>query len=107
MTALLDWLAANIEPYVSFRWLVAALFAAMGVQALLAFGLQLRDWSRGAGTRPPREQQIVRLLKQHAALLALRTLSFETVRRHGALLLQIAGLLAAAIALNVWIFRTE
>jgi hypothetical protein len=97
----------NVEPYVSFRWLVAGVFGAMGVQALLALWLQIRDLARGGNARSPREEQLVRMLKRHAALLALRALSFETGRRHAALLLQIALLFAAAVGLNVWIFRFE
>ncbi len=104
MIPLLDWLAANVEPYVSFRWLVAGLFLALAVQALLALLLNLRDLQRGAGAMAPRERQMVHLLKLHAALLLLRTASLETMRRHSFLLLQIALLLAAAVALNVWIF---
>jgi len=105
MIALLDWLAANVEPYLSFRWLVAILFLAMAVQSLLALVLNLRDLQRGVGDLAPREQQMTRLLKLHAALLLLRTASLETLRRHSFLLLQIALLLCAAVALNVWIFR--
>ena len=107
MTAFFDWMAVNVEPFVSFRWLVAALFGAMGVQALLALVLNLRDLSHGAAALSPREQQIARMLKRYGWLLLLRTLSLETLRRHGGLIAQIAALATLAGLLNWWIFTLE
>lgn len=107
MTGFFDWMAANVEPYVSFQWLVAGLFCAMGVQALLAVALNLRDLARGAGSLSPREQQMARLLKRYGALLLLKTLSFETLRRQRWLIAQIIALAMLAGWLNGWVFTLD
>jgi hypothetical protein len=94
----------DVEPYVSFRWLLGVVLGAMALQSLLATFFFLRELAGPVHERSARDEQLARLLKLYGKLLLLRALSLETVRRHLGLVAQIVVLLVAAVALNVWIF---
>ncbi len=79
----------------------------MGVQALLALVLNLRDLSRGASSLAPRERQMARIARRYGMVLLLKTASLETLRRHGGLIVQIAALATLAGLMNWWIFTLE
>ncbi len=56
MRPFLEWLAAHVEPYVSFRWVIGVVLGAMGMQSLLALLLFVRDVRRPAPELGAREQ---------------------------------------------------
>lgn len=99
-----DRFTTDVEPYVSFRWLLGVVLGAMALQSLLATFFFLRELAGPVRERTAREEHVARLLKQFGKLLLLRALSLETVRRHKGLVAQIVLLAVAAVALNVWIF---
>ncbi len=104
MGALLGWFATHVEPYLSFRWLIAGVLGALTLQSLLATLFVLRDLARPGTPLPPREAHLARLLKQHAILLLLRAFSWRTARRYRGLVAQIVVLLIAAVALHAMVF---
>lgn len=103
-SGLADRLAVDVEPYVSFRWLMGVVLGALALQSLLATFFFLRELAGPVRERSVREEHVTRLLKQYGKLMVLRALSFETVRRNAGLVAQIVLLAAAAVVLNVWIF---
>jgi hypothetical protein len=99
-----DQLAADVEPYSWFRWLLAIVLSAMAFHSLLVTFFFLRDLAGEVRERSPREEQLARILKLWGKLLLLRAFSLRMARANLGLIAQIAALGAAAIALNVWIF---
>ncbi len=107
MRALIEWLAAHVEPYVSFRYLLGMVFGAMLVHWIVARLLWLRDLARPGGETSERDRALIRIAKSYAGVLLLRTFSLRTLRASGGLVAQIVVLLAAAIWLNVLVFAGE
>lgn len=104
MRALIEWLAVNVEPYLSFRYLLGLVFGAMFVHWLVMTVLWVRDVGRPIPGATERERALHRIGRAWILLLLLRALSGRTLRRHAGLALQLALLLAAAIGLNFLIF---
>jgi hypothetical protein len=105
MRPLLDWLATHVEPYVSFRFLIALVFTGLFVNGLVATALLLRDAMQSRPASSPRDQQLVRIAKSYGLLLLLRLVSWRTVKRHRALVAQIALLFLLSIALSIGVFH--
>ena len=99
-----DRLAADVEPYSWFRWLLAIVLGAMAFHSLLVTFFFLRELAGEVHERSPREEQMARILKLWGKLLVLRAFSLRTARANLGLIAQIVVLGAAAVVLNVWIF---
>jgi hypothetical protein len=104
MRARIEWLAAHVEPYFSYRYLLGLVFGAMFVHWLVTTILWMRDLGRPVPGATQRERALQRIGRAWILLLLLRALSWGTLRRHAGLALQLALLAAAAIGLNVLIF---
>ena len=101
---LLDWLAAHVEPYLSFRFLLALLLGGLVLQSVIVTFLVLRDAVQQDPGATERERQIARITRLFAGCLLLRLFSRESLRRHGWVVAQIVLLATAAIALHSWVF---
>src|SRR6185436_10518962 len=75
----LDFLARWVEPYVSFRWMVAMIFGAMLVSDLLGTWLWLRDVSKAAPDATPREQRLRRIARAAIGSQLLRLFSWDSL----------------------------
>ena len=104
MRALLDWLDAHVEPYVSFRFIVGLILTAIFVNWAVGTVFWLRELARPSPASSGRERQMLRIGRLYTGLLLLRLVSWRTLRDHGGLLLQLVALLGLAIALSTGVF---
>jgi len=104
MRGLVDWLAAHVEPYVSFRFLLTLIFTGMFVQWVAASWLWIRDVTRSRAGATERDLRLARIAKSYALILLLRSLSWRNLRVNFGLIVQIMVLLAATAALGVAIY---
>ena len=106
MRELLDWLDDHIEPYVSFRFLLGLVFAAIFVNWAIGAWLALRELNVAAPSVSPREQQLRRIMKLYAWVLLLRSASWRNLREHLGMMAQIAVLLLLAILMSTGVFAS-
>ena len=107
MTRFFDWMTAHVEPYVSFRFLLAMVFGGMFVHWCIVGWLTASDLLRSAPAMSPREVQAGRIARNYALLIVLRAFSFDFLRRNAWLLAQVLVLLAAAAVLTFQVFEAE
>ena len=106
MHELLDWLDDHVEPYVSFRWLLGLVFAALFVNWAFGLWFWIREVSAPVEAASPREAKVRRITKLYAWLLLLRTISWRNVRDHLGILAQIAVLAILAALMSTGVFAT-
>ena len=104
MRDFLDFLARWVEPYVSYRWVIAMIFGAMLVSDLLGTWLWLRDISKAAPDATPREQQLRRIARAAIGTHLLRLFSWDSLLRQRGVFTSVVLLLLLAIALNAFVF---
>lgn len=107
MRGFFDWMTGNVEPYVSFRFLLALVFGGMFVHWCIVGLLTLRDFVEQPPARSEREQQAGRIARNFALLILLRSFSLDMMRRNAWLLLQVAVLLAASVVLSIRVFSRQ
>lgn len=107
MRALFDFLARYVEPYVSYRFLLGLVFGAIFLNGMLGAILAVRDLGRAHPDATPREQALRRVARTSTLLLLFRLFSWNTARRHLAIIVQLTLLLAIAVALNIYVFFAE
>jgi|SoiMethySBSTD1v2_1073268.scaffolds.fasta_scaffold593626_2 hypothetical protein len=106
MRALLDWLDNHIEPYVSFRFVIGLVFTAIFLNWAIGLGLWLHEANRATTGGSPREQQLMRIAKNYAFVLLLRSVSWRNLRAHVGLMVEIVLLLLLAAGLATGVFAT-
>ena len=104
MRGLLDFLARWVEPYVSFRWLIALIFAGMLVSDLLGTWLWLREIGRTQPGDSRRERQLRRIARAAVGSMLLRLFSWRALFRQRGIVASIVLLAVLAIALNVAVY---
>ena len=71
MRGFFDWMTGHVEPYVSFRFLLALVFVAMFVHWCIVGVLTVRDFIQQTPARSERERQAGRIARNAAALILL------------------------------------
>ena len=104
MRDLLDFLAHYVEPYVSFRWLLALVFGGMLLSDLLGTWFWLRELGRPDPTDSPREAQLRRIAKAATGSMLLQLFSWNSLLRQRGVFTSVVLLAVFAIALNVFVF---
>ncbi len=104
MRDLLEFLARWVEPYVSFRWLLALVLGGMFVSDLLGTWLWLRDIGRPQPGDSPRDRQLRRIARAAIGSMLLRLFSWNSLVRQRGIVTSIALLALLALALNVLVF---
>jgi hypothetical protein len=107
MRGLLDFLSRWVEPYVSYRWLLAVIFGAMFVSDLLGTWFWLREIGRPQAVDSPREQQLRRIARAAIGSMLLRLFSWDSLLRQRGVFTSIVLLTALAIALNAYVFAAQ
>src|SRR5262252_8838554 len=99
MRDLLDFLARWVEPYVSFRWLLALVLGGMFVSDLIGTWLWLREIGRPQPGDSPRELQLRRIARAAIGSMLLRLFSWNSIVRQRGIVTSIVLLTVLAIAL--------
>lgn len=107
MTRFFEWMTGNVEPYVSFRFLLVLVFSGMFVHWCIVGWLTAIDLLSRAPAASPRELQAGRIAKNFALLIALRAFSLGFLCRNAWLVAQIVVLLVAATLLTIQVFSAE
>ena len=107
MRGLLEFLSRWVEPYVSYRWLLAVIFGAMFVSDLLGTWFWLRELGRAEPCATPREAQLRRIARAAIGSMLLRLFSWDSLLRQRGVFTSIVLLTALAIALNAYVFVAQ
>ena len=104
MRDLLDFLARWVEPYVSFRWMIAAVFGGMLVSDLLGTWLWLHEIGKAQPSDSPREQRLRRIARAAIGSQLLRLFSWDSLLRQRGVFTSVVLLALLALALNAFVF---
>src|SRR5262249_37325793 len=104
MRRLLDFLAQYVEPYVSYRWLLAVIFGAMFVSDLLGTWFWLRELGRPGAGDTPREAQLRRIARAATWSMLLRLFSWNSLLRQRGIFASVVLWTVVALALNAFVF---
>lgn|SRR5215468_1521115 len=107
MRDLLDFLARYVEPYVSFRWLLALVLGGMFVSDLLDTWFWLRELGRAQPDDSPRERQLRRIARAATGSMLLRLFSWNSLVRQRGVFTSVVLWTAVALALNAYVFLSR